>query len=177
MFNALATLIATFFSICQFRLAPQDLPSSHFLLRTVLVLFFVLGFMINSLWLPLPLAALIELVGVTFTVAFTMIALQMLNLRIRTTQTLSAQAGAGATLRLIALPLLAWEAALAPSADEMNIAVILEYVLIVWSMLIQGHIFRHAFSCNWTMGVVLALLSYGMQRILLSTVLRSLLHP
>jgi hypothetical protein len=95
----------------------------------------------------------------------------------RTTQTLTAQAGTGALLAAFSVPLLAWQAGSPATPGEVDIAALLRYALLAWTLLVQGHIFRHTFTTNWTVGVVLALVSYWMQLTLLNAVLRSLFRP
>ena len=93
----------------------------------------------------------------------------LLNLRqqaARIPQTISALAGTGIIFGLLALLLLVQ---LDPANPQPNIA--LAYLgLFVWSLLVDGHIYRHALSIKMSLGVLVAVLIFAANFVLMRAV-------
>ena len=68
-------------------------------------------------------------------------------------QTLTALAGGGTILALIAWPLLLWQ-----QQSGSSVASLLLWVFFFWNLGVFGHIIRHALSTHFAVGVLLALL-------------------
>jgi hypothetical protein len=74
----------------------------------------------------------------------------------RIVQTVTALAGTGAIITLLALPLSGWLRGADQAAGEGGFALLLLLILTGWSLAIAGHIFRHALSIPYFVGLVLA---------------------
>ena len=91
-------------------------------------------------------------------VVFIQSLLLLLQRNARILQTLTAMAGSGCLLGLIALPLVLWGQ---PSEAEEQVSGLLLYawlLLLVWNLLVAGHILRHALSTSLAIGIGVALL-------------------
>ncbi len=150
------TLINYFVDLCLLRAPPQKLPASPVLLR--------LSFAANGLVGALlvvgsqmgPLLALLE--------SFFELILMLIVLRLglhwrghaeRFSQTATAIMGSSALLGLLVLPLLGFGVAAENAGGEMTGLLLL--LVVFWSMLVLGHILRHAFDLMLGQGVLLGL--------------------
>jgi hypothetical protein len=151
-------LVRLFAAICLLRAAPQDLPASRVLLGSVL------GFYLLFAWLlAIPAygqarALLVALLDTAVLMAFIQALLYLLGRSARILQTLTAMAGAGSLLGLLALPLVLWGQ---PSQAGEQLSGLLLYawlLLLVWNLVVAGHILRHALSTSLGIGIGVALL-------------------
>ncbi len=159
-------LIQFFVELCLLRKAPQDLPASSALLGTVLVVDLLAGMLLGSaVGLSAGLTLAEGLVEVIFTLALLYGALQMLNRLPRFQQTATALLGAGALLGVLGMIPLSLLPTGAQNAQS-GVAALLFLLLIGWSILVTGHILRHAFDLRLGQGVVIAvfynLLAYSL---------------
>lgn len=171
MFDSILKLLKAFFAICCFKIAPQDLPSSRVLLQVTLAAFSILSLLVANVRFPPAPALLLAITTTLFLVAFTLAALKVRRLPNRTTQTLTAQAGSGALLTVLGLPIMYWATTAPVPPDQLSAAAVLWHILLAWSLMVQGYIFRHALSTNWTVGVVIALISYWILLTLLGAIM------
>jgi len=74
----------------------------------------------------------------------------------RFVQTLTSLAGTGIILGLAALPLVQLAAGAHRNDEPMGGLVLVWLVLLVWSISVQAHIFRHALSTRYGIGLMLA---------------------
>ena len=136
--------------ICLLRASPQDLPASRAGMLAALLAYAAAGVLGVLDVVTLENAILAAAVDTLLLVAVTHLVLQWRRLENRLTQTLTALAGCGALLSL-----LAWGAAgLAREAFEP------EWVwaaFLVWYTLVFGHILRHALSITLAAGVAASL--------------------
>lgn len=137
-------------SICLLRASPQDLPTSRAGMLAALLAYAAAGVLGVLDVLTLENAFLAAAVDTLLLAAVTHLVLQWRRLENRLTQTLTALAGCGALLSL-----LAWGAAgLAREAFQP------EWVwaaFLVWYTLVFGHILRHALSITLAVGVAASL--------------------
>ena len=136
--------------ICLLRASPQDLPASRAWMLGALVAYAAAGVLGVLDVLTFENAILVAAVDTLLLVAVTHLVLQWRRRENRLTQTLTALAGCGALLSL-----LAWGAAgLAREAFQP------EWVwaaFLVWYTLVFGHILRHALSITLAAGVAASL--------------------
>lgn len=136
--------------ICLLRASPQDLPASRAWMLGALVAYAAAGVLGVLDVLTFENAILVAAVDTLLLVAVTHLVLQWRRRENRLTQTLTALAGCGALLSL-----LAWGAAgLAREAFQP------EWVwaaFLVWYTLVFGHIWRHALSITLAAGVAASL--------------------
>ena len=147
--NALFTY---FVNLCLLRATPQQLPDSRALFGVVLVFNALVGTMLMStteLGLGLSLAeSLFELL---LLLGALRIALQLYGHPGRFGQSATAIMGGSALMSLLALPLLA-------GGKVEEGAVMLLLGLMVWSVVVMGHILRHTFDLSMGQGVAIAAL-------------------
>jgi len=157
--------VKIFFDICLLRAKPQDLPASDTVMLAALAAY-ALADVIGVLdVVPLGGAALAAAVDTLLLLAATHLALRWRHLENRVPQTLSALAGCGALISL-----LAWVAAgLVPARFPA------EWVwapFLLWYTLVFGHILRHALSiplvAGLTMSILYLILSMGVTGLFLN---------
>ncbi len=140
-----------FIDICLLRAAPQDLPVSRRAMLMALVAYAAAGVLGVLDVFAFESAVLAAVVDTLLLAAVTHLVLQWRRLENRLTQTLTALAGCGALLSL-----LAWGA-----AGLVREVFQPEWVwagLLVWYTLVFGHIWRHALSIPFAAGVAASLL-------------------
>lgn len=125
----MTALLTLFLNLCLLRAKPQDLPASGRLMGAALAAYFLAGWMIALTQQPAGPAVLAALADSAVLALLTHTVLLLRKHPERLAQTLSALAGTGAVIQLIAWPLLATPALLA---------------LLVWNLAINAHILRHA---------------------------------
>lgn len=137
------------------RTAPQDLPSSRFLLTLTLSVYALIGICVSLLTLG-PVASVISaFVDMGVLIGLTQLVLWIKDLGPRFTQTATALAGTGAIITLIALPFLVVQSQVGEDARFLPSVVVL--VLMVWNLNIVGHILCHALSAKKWVGLGLAI--------------------
>ncbi|NIR28276.1 MAG: hypothetical protein GWN84_02870 [Gammaproteobacteria bacterium] len=158
--RTLLALVKPFLDICLLRRNPQDLPASGLLLGLCLLAYAASGMLVSTVMLPAPTAFL---AGVTDTVLLCLLTASVLylqRLRARVPQTLSALAGTGAILSIIALPVTSWLQSARDAGTDTSLPDLMLLALLVWSLVVAGHILRHALSTVFIVGVVLAVLFF-----------------
>lgn len=144
-------LLKTIIDICFLRAAPQDLPVSRSVMLGALVVYATAGVLGVLDVLTLENAIVAAAVDTLLLAAVTHLVLQWRRLENRLAQTLTALAGCGALLSL-----LAWGAAgLVREAFQPEW---IWAVFLVWYTLVFGHILRHALSITLAAGVAASLL-------------------
>lgn len=153
-------LLNQFWNICLLRSGPQDLPASYPLLKFALLAYIVSGllFLLSGISeLGTTQALLLVLIDVVLLVGLSYLILRFLGLLARFTQTLTALAGVGTILQVIALPLGWWFLQAGETAEPNPFPALLWMLLLIWSLAVTGHILRHAFSVSFPFGVMYAL--------------------
>jgi hypothetical protein len=151
-------LVRLFAAICLLRAAPQDLPASRVLLGATLGFYLLLTWLLAIPAYGQTSAVLVALLDTALLIAFIQALLYLLSRGTRILQTLTAMAGSGSLLGLVALPLVLWGQ---PSQAEEQVSGLLLYawlLLLLWNLLVAGHILRHALSTSLGIGVGVALL-------------------
>jgi hypothetical protein len=154
----LQALIQFFVELCLLRKAPQDLTASSALLGVTFVADLLMGVVLAaSVGLSPGLGLLQSLFDIGLMLALLYGALRLLDRLPRFLQTATALLGSGALLGFIAVVPLS----LLPQRSEdqaSGVAVMLFLALIVWSILVTGHILRHTFALRLGQGVGIAVL-------------------
>ena len=144
--------------ICLLRAGPQDLPASRRFLTLTLAGYVVVNVLVSRLSLGLREAAVVSLLDTLLLAAFAQVVLRVAARPERFLQTLAALAGTGQLLGLLALPLVAGLLkAQAAGQAAAGLALIWLGVLI-WSLLVLGHILRHALAVRFVTGVGIGVL-------------------
>ena len=165
-------LIKVFWDICALKAAPQDLPSSTFLLGLCLVAYFITGVVVATLQWALPQAVLAAFLDTALIIALSRVLLWARMLSGRFVQTLPAMAGSGAVMTLIALPIVLWQSIV--GATDANMPTLPSWLLMIWmiwNVVVVGHILRHALSTVLPLGMglaaVYAFMTFQLMRIFL----------
>jgi hypothetical protein len=136
---------------------PQDDPWSPAALAAALLAYALVDLLQATLTAASRQAALgMALLDIFLLVLFAGLVLQIAGKRVRLVQTVTALAGTGSLLGVVSLPLLQ-QAVRAPQADGPGGALVLAWLmLLAWNLAVQAHIFRHALSTRYGIGVLLA---------------------
>lgn len=149
------SLLKLFWEICLLRAPPQRIPKSWLLQGIALTVYVAASTAVASIDRPLWNALLSGAVDTFLLVGLTHVALWVRDHPERSTQTVTALAGSSALIGFIALPLLA---SLHDSSGAVaGLQGLLWLGLVVWSILIMGHILRHAMSIPFLAGNMVAL--------------------
>lgn len=147
-------LINYLVDLCLLRATPQDLPASNVLLVLFAAINVLVGVAMVADARPALSAALFESAfSVVLMLGILYLGLKVMKKPNRFVQTGSALMGAELVLSLLTLPLISWSRQGASSE-----AGLLLLVLLTWSLVVLGHILRHAFDIKMGMGIGIALL-------------------
>lgn len=154
------TLLRPFVEICLLRRGPQDLPPSPFLVYLALAAHAV-SVGVQSLAIHSPLTALLSgIVDTGVLAALTYSLLYVARRPARVPQTLAALAGSGALLGVLALVPTGWWFLARQGGADPGGAWVLLLALVVWSLVVMGHVLRHALSTHLFAGLGLAAVFY-----------------
>ena len=155
---------------CLLRRAPQDDPLSYSALQWSIVAYVLMDLWqarASSDWpATLGMTLLDTLVMVLF--AWTLLLLTKKSARL--VQTLTALAGTGTVLGVVGLPLILQAARTQTEDGPAGILVLAWLLMLVWSIAVQAHIFRHALSTGYGTGLLLA----GLHTVLIVTLVETL---
>jgi hypothetical protein len=151
-------LIKIFVGIFFLRAKPQDVPASSALLLLSIVLVIVSGVVsMFSTVGELTQGIVVSLLDVALTFAMVTVILKVMNLSSRLTQTATAIFGTGVIVNLVSLPVVwLWSSGFGSSGFRL-LGGLLYFVLLVWSLVIMGHILRHSFNLHLSSGILIAI--------------------
>jgi hypothetical protein len=154
----LNALLNYFVDLCLLRRRPQDLPASSVVLGLVFVLNVVAGtLLVVGANMGLLLSLTESLVEAAMMLAVLRAVLGWRGMGARFTQTGAAILGSNALLTLVALPLLNLVASGADGSGGMaQLGGVLLVGLMVWNVVVMGHVLRHALNLALGQGVALA---------------------
>jgi hypothetical protein len=138
-------LFDPFLKLCFLARSPQDLPVSQMLLRLTLLGYFSISVVLATPAYGLFHSVAQSLVELAILVSYTRVLLHLTRHPERLTQTLSALAGCGILLGLAAVPLAYLVASNGPT-DTPGLPEFAYLGLVIWSLIVYGHIYRHALS-------------------------------
>ena len=165
----LHALLKPFLDICLLRLAPQELPASGLLLAVALLAHTITGILISIVQLNAANAVAAGITDTLLLCALTFVLLSAHRLGARLTQTLTALAGSGAIIGLIALPVTGWFYQAHAGTGSGGLPALILLVLIAWSITVVGHVLRHALSAPFFLGMIAATAFYGISIWVLNT--------
>ena len=144
-------MFSTFLNICLLRANPQDLPTSTSLLILALLAHFAVEMLTAFGKVPLWNAFFSSAASTLLLVAVIHTALLLRNLQVRVKQTLTALAGCGAGLILLAF--------LAISLLHTQLPLwLVGLPFLIWLLVVYGHILRHAFSISFGLAIAVSVL-------------------
>jgi hypothetical protein len=149
-------LIRTLFDILRLRSGPQDLPAGTGLSVVLAVAWLAQGLLTDQI-LDEADSAPRSLFAVLVQFGAVMALLRLRGRTARIPQTISALAGTGFIFGLLALFLV-----LQLDPQQPHPGLTLAYLgLFVWSLIVDGHIYRHALSIKMSLGVLVAVLIFA----------------
>jgi len=128
----MTALLQLFINLCRLRSTPQDLPTSHFLMMLTAAGYFLVGLAVS----------LLEPVDTLMLAALAWLSLWIIGKTPRFTQTYTALAGTGVLFGLLGWPLITFLQGL-PEGQGSSLSLLL-LGLIIWNIMVIGHILRHA---------------------------------
>lgn len=147
-------LVVLLFEICTLKKAPQDFPYSIQFLKLLVIINLAINFLLTSIterWFVALLKALVVLIVIF---GFIGICLLVVKKTARFYQTVCTLLGADALISLLSLPAIA-----AISLNQGGMAgFLLINALMIWYLVIAGHIIRNALEQNFSFGLGLAFL-------------------
>lgn len=150
----LKALLSAAMDLCLLRLGPQHMPVSSTLFALLLLLNLLLGtLMVMAARIGLAMGLLESLFELAVMLGILYAALRMSRKLKRFSQTAIALLLSGLLLNLLALPLVSWNQRTASAESGL-----LVLVLIFWSIVVLGHIIRHAFDVELNLGIAAAVL-------------------
>jgi hypothetical protein len=151
-------LLTIWLDICLLRAGPQDLPVSQVLLGLTLAGYLLVSTLLSLPGYPAITALQIAVADLGLLIVFAASVLYLTGNMARMNQTLSALAGSGTLLGLLALPLVQ-SLYLAEEAEQVSMPVLMFWLLLMgWSLLVVAHIIRHALSVILPIAVGIAVL-------------------
>jgi len=167
-------LLSYFVRLCLLRSTPQQLPASPLLFWLSLVANLVAGVLLvagarSNLFLALEEG----LADSLLLLVMLWVALHLQGHGGRFLQSATAFLGASTLLAFVAIPLLALAGPDEGNRLLVELAGMLLLALIVWNIVVFGHIFRHSFDVSLALGIGLAvaytLFSYQVMNLMFST--------
>ncbi len=160
MFAVAKVLFIAFLDICLLKKRPQDIPASKNLLTICLIAYGFLSIQLALLSQPIEKAILAGIIEVGFIMLFSLAVLQIGGKSSRWVQTVTALAGTGVIISLIAIPLYLF---IGTNSDDSSLTdgvqalgLLLLAVLACWNISIMGHILRYALEINMFSSIILA---------------------
>jgi hypothetical protein len=162
----LKALIDYFIALCLLRAAPQDLPASPTLLNALGLAYLAVGVLVGAVaGQPLGPALAQTLVDLAFLLGLLYAGLRLAGRLPRFQQSAAALVGSGAVLSLLVVVPLGL-ASDGSGSEFTGAAAILFLALLVWSIVVTGHILRHTLNIPLVQGALIAagynLLSYAL---------------
>jgi len=152
----MVALFNLFLDICLLRKGPQDVPTSVALLQLSVAVYAIVGLVLLLANLNITQAFTLVMLDLGLLLGLTYGVLNILGRGTRFTQTVTALAGTGLLLELIAWPLAIWIGQANLRQEAAALPSLLYLALLVWNIAITGHILRHALSTTLAFGVLYA---------------------
>ena len=144
--------------MCLLKYQPQDIPASRELLALSIVLYFLLGFLLAKLDENITQALSAALVDTVFLLVFVLLLMLLCRKVNRWTQTVTALAGTGIVFGLLLMPaVFALSGPDAMTAVQQALSILL-YLVLIWYVVVLAHIFRHAMSSSFALGVFVSII-------------------
>jgi len=152
----LQALIHFFIELCLLRKDPQDLPASPALLQALTLAFLAVGVLVGAATGQGPIAALLQtLVDLALVLGLLYAGLAWTRHLPRLLQAGSALVGSNALLSLLVLVPLGM-AGDDPEGALTGLAAMVFLALLAWSVVVTGHILRHALDVTLVQGALFA---------------------
>ncbi|NOX09072.1 MAG: hypothetical protein GXP22_06235 [Gammaproteobacteria bacterium] len=145
--------------LCRLRIGPQNIPFSHTLLLLALCAYVLSNIAISLVSVGIAQAVMVSFIDALLLTLFLRLTLYIRGASARFIQTLTALMGVGALVGLLVLPLI--QVMTRSQLDELPpppVVLLLWVFLVLWSLVIMGHILRHALSLKLSTGIAVGVL-------------------
>ena len=150
-------LLSVFFDICLLKAGPQALPASSFLLSATALAGLLTGtIVIADAMGNVFTAFMAQLLDLLLLALLLLTMLRLKGLESRFTQAATALFGCGALINLVTLPLPLLAPEEGAGQQAAGPAFFLYLALIIWALVVVGHIFRHAMEIHLVRGILIA---------------------
>jgi len=147
--------LTTFINLCKLKAGPQDLPVSRELMYASVFAYWLMGVVLTLVNQTFGQSIFLSLVQTIILVFVCKVVLWIAKKPERSLQALTALAGSGALIAVLAWPLLMWMGQGEITGDHP--LAILWLLLVIWETVVIGHIFRHALEIPFLAGIGVAL--------------------
>lgn len=158
MYRDAIILAGAFCKMCLLKCRPQDVPASRELLLLAVAIYFLLDLLLAKLDENITNALPAALADTMFMLAFTLVLLLICRKAGRWTQTVTALAGTGAVFALLVMPAVVSLSGPDAMTSMQQALSILLYLVLIWYVVVLGHIFRHAMSSSLALGVFVSMI-------------------
>ncbi len=162
-------LFLRFADILLLRRGPQDLPASKYYLVLLILLNLLAGALLFAGQDEGNTESLQTLFDLGLALVMYTTVLYLRGVQGRVVQTLTAFTGTGLLLTLVLFPI---SLLLAPGADPLFLSVgrVMFMALLIWSLAVDGHIFRHALDTTMMVGTACAVAVFIARVFILETI-------
>lgn len=158
MYRDAIILAGAFGRMCLLRSRPQDVPASRELLLLTIAIYFLLDLLLANLDENITSALTAALADTLFLLVFTLVLLLLCRKANRWTQTVTALAGTGIVFAVLLMPaVISLSGPDAMTSMQQALSILL-YLVLIWYVVVLGHIFRHAMSSSFALGVFVSML-------------------
>jgi hypothetical protein len=140
-------IFSRFIDLCLFRASPSDIPASQQLMKVTLVIYFILTVIVNQLDVSWNTSLLISLADILVMIIFVSLLLNFRNLKVRYVQVITALAGSGCVMTIVAFPVMWWFYQTDPEQQATSFAMMM-IALLIWGLMVVAQIFRHALDVS-----------------------------
>lgn len=168
--NALYSLLKAVVDLCLLRIGPQQLPRASLLAGIAVAAYILVDLATALAGLP-PLRALFaSLLDTLLAAAFIQLALQLTHKPERFVQTLTATLLAWSLLGVLVLPLLFGTSGVEQGSSQSLLLFAGLALYLVWSLVVFGHILRHALALPLYGGIGLSIVYFVLSQIVMGIV-------
>jgi hypothetical protein len=146
-----------FVEICLFKAGPEDVPSSHWLLKITLLIYFMVGVAISRIDAAWDISLFTSLTDMLVMIVVTGLLLQFRGFKSRFQQTITAMAGAGSCLGIVGIPVVLLFNQVSEQERLSSYAMLLMIALMFWSLMVTAHIFRRSLDIKPGIAAVLTI--------------------
>ncbi len=154
-------LLELFWLIARRKLGPEDVPASSFLLQLTALAYMALQLPLlwrqNSITLPALLSVLADVAIIS---VFLWLVLRVTGKSARYLQSLTAFFGTGCVITLVALPITYFYLAVPDGSDLLLFPYLGLIGVIIWSIIVNAHIFSRALSRSLAEGVAISVMYF-----------------
>ena len=137
-------IISRFIDLCLFRASPSDIPTSRWLMKVVLLLYFILGVIVNQLDMNWTESLWVSAADVFVMLIVVGLLLSFRGFQARYVQVITALAGAGCCMTIAGFPIIWWFYQIEPEQQATSLALLLMVALLLWGLMVVAQIFRES---------------------------------